>query len=75
MTVEQGIPILGEFDDGHITIGMSPELDNSAKLQVASDILVTDTDGTKRMLLETLKNFMISSDTEPTKPDSRRDLE
>ena len=66
MTVEQGIPILGEFDDGHITIGMSPELDNSAKLQVASDILVTDTDGTKRMLLETLKNFMISSDTEPT---------
>lgn len=66
-TVEQGIPIMGEFDDGHITIGMLPDLENNAKLQVASDILVTDTDGTKRLLLETLKNIIISSDTEPTK--------
>ena len=65
VTLEQGIPIMGEFDDGHITIGMLPELNKNAKLQVASDILVTDTDGTERLLLETLKNFIISSDTEP----------
>lgn len=64
--VEQGIPIIGEFDDGHITVGMLPDMSDTAKLQVNSDILAKDGLGNLRKVFETLSNMISLSDTEPS---------
>lgn len=50
--VIEGIPIMMETDTGKIAVGMIPEMDSPANLQVATDILATDTDGNQRLVLE-----------------------
>lgn len=56
ISVEQGVPLLGEFEDGHITIGMLPDLDDAALLQVNSDIIGTDSDGNRIHIVEKLNS-------------------
>lgn len=50
--VIEGIPIMMETDTGKIAVGMIPEMDSPANLQVATDILATDTGGEQRLVLE-----------------------
>ena len=56
ISVEPGVPLLGEFDDGHISIGMLPDLSDDALLQVNSDIIATNTDGKRIKLLSKLND-------------------
>lgn len=49
--IEQGIPLVFQGVNGQMSIGMLPDIDNSAKFQVASDIMATDSDGTKVNIL------------------------
>ena len=56
ISVEPGVPLLGEFDDGHISIGMLPYLSDDALLQVNSDIIATNTDGKRIKLLSKLND-------------------
>lgn len=49
--VIEGIPIMMETDTGKIAIGMIPEMDSPANLQIATDILATDTAGKQRLVL------------------------
>ena len=56
ISIEPGVPLLGEFDDGHISIGMLPDLSDDALLQVNSDIIATDTDGKRIKLLSKLND-------------------
>lgn len=67
VTIEQGVPIIGEFDNGHVSIGMIPDFNNPSKLQVYSDISVYDTgDRKQKNILEEMKRIVLSSPTEPT---------
>ena len=54
--VAEGVPIMVESSDGHIGIGMVPEWDNQSKLQVASDIAATDSNGNLVNILEKINN-------------------
>ena len=56
ISVEPGVPLLGEFNDGHISIGMLPDLNDDALLQVNSDIIATNTDGKRIKLLSKLND-------------------
>lgn len=56
LSIEQGVPLLGEFEDGHITIGMLPDLEDSALLQVNSDIIGTDSDGNRIHIIEKIND-------------------
>lgn len=56
ISIEPGVPLLGEFDDGHISIGMLPDLSDDALLQVNSDIIATNTDGKRIKLLSKLND-------------------
>lgn len=56
ISVEPGVPLLGEFDDGHISIGMLPDLSDDALLQVNSDIIGIDSDGNKVHIVEKLND-------------------
>lgn len=51
-SIEQGIPLTFQGVNGQMSIGMLPDIDSPAKFQVASDIMATDTDGTKKLVLE-----------------------
>lgn len=77
LSVVQGIPIMAEFDTGHISVGMIPDFNNNAKLQVGSDIIATDSNGTKRQVMGTLEKLVKSvGDVEYTKAsDFLKDLE
>lgn len=61
--IDAGIPIMGVFENGKISIGKNPDFNSTAKLQVASDINVQDKMGKSGNLLE---NMFIVSSTEPT---------
>lgn len=50
--IEQGIPLTFQGVNGQMSIGMLPDIDSSAKFQVASDIMATDTDGTRKLILD-----------------------
>lgn len=66
-SVAEGIPIMVESSDGHIGVGMVPEWSNLAKLQVASDIMATDTNGNQKNILEEIgnvKNDYTNKDTQ-----------
>lgn len=65
LQLPQGIPIMLEADNGFISIGRIPNWNSSARLQVDTDVLVKDTDGKDRLLLDTIKNYVIYSSTEP----------
>lgn len=54
--IEQGIPLTFQGVNGQMSIGMLPDIDSSAKFQVASDIMATDSDGTKVNILSKLNN-------------------
>ena len=56
ISIEPGVPLLGEFNDGHISIGMLPDLNDDALLQVNSDIIATNTDGKRIKLLSKLND-------------------
>ena len=56
ISIEPGVPLLGEFDDGHISIGMLPDLSDDALLQVNSDIIGIDSDGNKVHIVEKLND-------------------
>lgn len=55
--VSEGIPIMIEGANGQVSVGMVPEWSNTAKLQVASDILATDSTGKRKLLLEEIKRI------------------
>ena len=55
--VEQGVPLTFQSETGHLSVGMLPEWDSPAKFQVASDILATDKDGTKKLVLEEISKI------------------
>lgn len=63
--IEQGVPIMGEFDDGHITIGKLPDMENSSLLQVNSDISAIDAEGIARNIFATMANLITISELEP----------
>lgn len=50
--IEQGIPLTFQGTNGQMSIGMLPDIDSPAKFQVASDIMATDTDGTRKLILD-----------------------
>ena len=50
--IEQGIPLTFQGVNGQMSIGMLPDIDSHAKFQVASDIMATDTDGTRKLILD-----------------------
>ena len=50
----QGKPSFSIFDTGHTTVDKIPNFDSPAKLQVGSDIMVTDNDGNDVLVLEKL---------------------
>ena len=52
ISIDKGIPNIAESDDGYFAIGMLPDWDSPAKLQVATDIMATDTDGNRKLILE-----------------------
>lgn len=66
LPIEQGVPIMGEFDDGHITIGMLPDIEEPSLLQINSDILAKDIQNTPRKIFETLSNLLCLSALEPS---------
>lgn len=53
-SIVQGIPIMGMYDNGYITIGKNPEIPSSSMLQVNSDIMLKMSDGTFVNLLDQL---------------------
>lgn len=55
--VIEGIPIMMETDTGKIAIGMIPEMDSPSNLQVATDILATDSAGNQRLVLEEISQI------------------
>ena len=50
--VDKGIPIFMPCDNGKVTVGMLPELDSTADLQVGTDIMATDSAGNQRLILD-----------------------
>lgn len=50
--IEQGIPLTFQGTNGQMSIGMLPDIDSFAKFQVASDIMATDSDGTRKLILD-----------------------
>lgn len=56
--VGQGIPIMAQMDTGHVSVGMVPDINSNALLQVGSDIIATDSDGVKVNLLEFLNQVL-----------------
>lgn len=60
--IHAGISILGILDDGHVTVGRLPDLNNECLLQVGSDILLTDEEGNDRKLIELVKDLILESD-------------
>lgn len=65
LVVEQGIPLMGEFENGYITVGMLPDITNSALLQVNSDISATDNMGIQRNILNTMSQIIRCDINEP----------
>lgn len=55
--IEQGIPLTFQGVNGQMSIGMLPDIDSSAKFQVASDIMATDTDGTRKLILDEINRI------------------
>lgn len=55
ISLDQGVPNIAESDDGYFTIGMLPDWNSGAKLQVATDIMATDKDGNRKLILEEIK--------------------
>lgn len=51
VSIGQGIPLMAQMEDGHVTVGCVPDFDNESLLQVGSDIMATDSDGTKVNIL------------------------
>lgn len=56
-SLPQGIPIMAEFDDGHVSVGMIPDFASGAKLQVGSDIVATDSNGNTTELLKAINDL------------------
>lgn len=56
ISLDKGIPNVAESDDGYFAIGMLPDWNSGAKLQVATDIMATDTDGNRKLILEEIDN-------------------
>lgn len=52
-----------ETDTGKIAVGMIPEMDSPANLQVATDILATDLDGNQRLVLEEIDQIGQKTDS------------
>lgn len=55
ISLDKGIPNVAESDDGYFAIGMLPDWNSGAKLQVATDIMATDKDGKRKLILEEIK--------------------
>lgn len=51
VTVEPGTPLMFLGDNGQMSVGMLPEWEVDAKLQVSTDILATDSSGNQRLVL------------------------
>lgn len=55
-SIIEGIPIMLESENGKVSVGMIPEMNSLANLQVATDILATDSGGNQRLILEEIDN-------------------
>lgn len=64
--VEQGIPIMFIGDNKQVSVGMIPDIARTEKLQVATDIMATDSKGEKVGILDSLNKMIIISEEEPT---------
>ena len=64
--IEQGIPIMFIGDNKQVSVGMIPDIARTEKLQVATDIMATDSKGEKVGILDSLNKMIIISEEEPT---------
>ena len=64
--IEQGIPIMFIGDNKQVSVGMIPDIARTEKLQVATDIMATDSKGEKVGILDSLDKMIIISEEEPT---------
>ena len=67
VSIGQGIPLMSQMEDGHVTVGCVPDFDNNSLFQVGSDIMATDSDGTKVNILGKINN--VTSDIETINED------
>jgi microcystin-dependent protein len=56
VTVEQGIPLMSVSEDGYIGVGLVPDFNTKAKLQVSTDIIAKDSNGKSISLLEKINS-------------------
>lgn len=64
--IEQGVPIMFIGDNNQVSVGMIPDIERTEKLQVATDIMATDSKGEKVSILDSLNKMIIISEEEPT---------
>lgn len=64
--IEQGVPIMFIGDNNQVSVGMIPDIARTEKLQVATDIMATDSKGEKVGILDSLNKMIIISEEEPT---------
>lgn len=64
--IEQGVPIMFIGDNKQVSVGMIPDIERTEKLQVATDIMATDSKGEKVGILDSLNKMIIISEEEPT---------
>ena len=53
-------------DNKQVSVGMIPDIARTEKLQVATDIMATDSKGEKVGILDSLNKMIIISEEEPT---------
>lgn len=54
MLIDAGVPVLGIFEDGRISVGKNPSFDVGALLQIASDISIQDKLGNSGCILDNI---------------------
>lgn len=64
--IEKGVPIMFIGDNNQVSVGMIPDIERTEKLQVATDIMATDSKGEKVGILDSLNKMIIISEEEPT---------